>query len=187
VLRCTQACDKLPCTVLCRRCGPGDRRVAISAPLSPSLSLSLSLQAGAILSAIQAQWTWSQRSGKPCEPSGTRRCRKTWLCCTATLRLPTLTSSLTNPIRTLYSAGAADLESEEWQALRAKWDAQMQEDLAVLHCRLEAAHADARTRLALANEHLGSAQGNPVARSTLMRVERTILCQVSRLVKAKSW
>ena len=70
------------------------------------------------------------------------------------------------------------MESEEWQVLRAKWEAQMQEDLAVLHRRLEAAHRDARMRLALAHEQLAHAQGDPAARSTLMRVERTTLCQV---------
>ena len=74
-------------------------------------------------------------------------------------------------------AGELNLDPEEWAAMRTKWEAHAREDLAVLQSRMEATRTDAHTKLRRTRQQLEGCK-DAATRGVLMRLERTILCQV---------
>lgn len=73
--------------------------------------------------------------------------------------------------------GELDMDPEEWAAMRAKWEEHAREDLAVLHARLDTTRADANAKLRRTRQQLEGCT-DAATRGALLRLERTILCQV---------
>lgn len=61
--------------------------------------------------------------------------------------------------------------------MRAKWEAHSREDLEVLQSRLEVTRTDANAKLRRTRQQLEGCR-DAAMRGTLMRLERTILCQL---------